>query len=555
MISIQSIIYEAIKNGMKSPDKDIYAVCLFYYLVNVITVLFEIPVMIALSQSIVDQERGFGSLILTIILVATSHYASTAFYTHQTMLVSNIGNGIREKYYALFMNATFEWLEKDENNVHKRKEAVEGCASNCADVIRPMLRFITQFVTVAYTLIIISYNIGVYIIPLFGMMFVFYRYYQIGIQKAYMDDYAIHATKKNSFKSKETMTHINGHDKLLHGESGSYIVNLIKPKNMISNMLFQLDKKYLTFWCLNSFFPLLINYLILALALWDGNYGIALFVLRNKGSFYSLIGEVNEFYTSYKMAVCDCEPLQKMLKTIEYKDLSITKPVTFPLLISNIDLNLFNGATHLRQSGFFEINKKSRILFNGPSGIGKTVLMKYLCGYFHGKGEITISGDITTQDLIPHRSLFQCSKTEEQIRAGCSWKELIISDLPYDETIFAKVVRTTKIHDKIESTGGIDADVTDGLSTGECTRFSLAKALYRVLIKKLSIIFMDEPDQGLQEPLALEIIQNIFKLDVCLIMSLHFESVKNNLTFTDVVTFDESNKGVFSCTSNNWELI
>jgi len=509
--SVMTLIYDAVIHVITSKERRDFIICLLCYFTTVFTSLLQIPFTTAMTQQILNKEVRFDIILTVLALACLDHFALVNFYTYQTKLINSVTTKIREKYYQLFTNATFEWLEKNENNVDKRREAVENCASTCGYFIRPCLQIISTMSTVGCVLLMIFYDLGLYVIPLFVAMGSFYHFYHLKEQSRYNDRYKTHVDLKCKIRASIPQDHLKSHDKLLHNELDNYITTLTSPEKTISHDVFQLDKDYIMFWFFNSFSPVMFNYLILCLAIYHENFGIAMLILQNKGSFHALVHEMNNIHLSYKTTVSNCEPLKKMVDTMDIRQKQKPQIITsiFPIVISNINLEIPNG-THLRQQDFFEMTKTSRILFNGPSGVGKN------------KGTLNFSNGLTPEDLISYRSLFQCSKTQENTQ--CSWKELIINGLAFDKTLFQKVIKLTKIDGKIP-TDNYDALVSDGLSTGECTRFGLARALYRALIKKNCIIFMDEPDQGLQEPLALEIMQNIFiELDVCLVMSLHFDT-------------------------------
>ena len=114
----------------------------------------------------------------------------------------------------------------------------------------------------------------------------------------------------------------------------------------------------------------------------------------------------------------------------------------------------------------------------------------------------------------------------------CSVLKNIILDLPYDPHKFESVLRTARAFDFVESLPLKEHTVIgeDGslLSGGQLQRLSLAQSLYR----EPQILVYDEATSALDKPTEKEILDDMSKLNVTLIIVTHNPEM---LTFCDKI--------------------
>ncbi len=131
------------------------------------------------------------------------------------------------------------------------------------------------------------------------------------------------------------------------------------------------------------------------------------------------------------------------------------------------------------------------VLF-GPNGAGKTTLIMTLMGfpkYKVEKGKIIFKGvDVTNMDVSERAKLgMGISFQRPPVVRGVSLKKLltVVGNGKTEEEII-------EYAEKLNLTGHLSRDVNDGFSGGEVKRAELLQ----LLIQKPDLIFIDEPESG-----------------------------------------------------------
>jgi len=561
-LTTYQICYEAIK--VTNPqDRRLVIEFTIYYILASIVGLIEITLSNNLVLSVNNLNLSqptddvFKTLTMLMIISFFDHYFNQMFLKYITKITSIFRVNITKKYYQLFTIATFEWLNSNEFGVNKRKEAIENASAECGYMIRPLLDYVLTILYTSFTFLFIAVSIGPAIMPFLICMFLlFYFYISVG-QDKFAQEWAKAVVEKTEIRSNIQDIHNNGHDRIMHGETHQLVDSIIHPTIKIANSFFILDKTHAFFFTMSEYIPRIFQYLLLAFTVYNHQYGTSILVIRSMSQLSNMIHSTTNISGNWKRTKSECEPLINMIEKMEEKPMTIAHHIKFVndfnLSISGIDLNI-EGGTHLRQTGILNLNKTSKILLDGRSGCGKSTLMNFLCDSYINKGKLDLflnNNEINTTDVIPYRSFFQFGSGTLPVM--CTWQELIIGNNELDDEILNKVIQITHTEGKITSSGGMNKQVGKKLSGGETTRFSLARALYRALIKQYPLFIMDEPDNGLDDTQAKEIISNIFQLDICIFITLHKDCCKA-LPFTHRVVFEDyennpSDKGKFTCSS------
>jgi len=163
------------------------------------------------------------------------------------------------------------------------------------------------------------------------------------------------------------------------------------------------------------------------------------------------------------------------------------------------------------------------VAITGPSGQGKTTLMKIMTGLLTPtEGRILINGmDITTAGLNNYRSCIACVLQDDTLFAGSIGENIASFDEQKDEARIIDCARRCNIHDDIERMPmGYETLISElggSLSGGQKQRLLIARALYR----RPAILFLDEATSHLDLDNEMRINQAISELDITRIFIAH----------------------------------
>jgi len=159
----------------------------------------------------------------------------------------------------------------------------------------------------------------------------------------------------------------------------------------------------------------------------------------------------------------------------------------------------------------------------GPSGQGKTTLMKIMTGLLAPtQGRVLINGmDITTAGLNNYRSCIACVLQDDTLFAGSIGENIASFDEQKDEARIVDCARRCNIHADIEKMPmgyeTLISELGNSLSGGQKQRLLIARALYR----RPAILFLDEATSHLDLDNESKINQAIRELDITRIFIAH----------------------------------
>ncbi len=181
-------------------------------------------------------------------------------------------------------------------------------------------------------------------------------------------------------------------------------------------------------------------------------------------------------------------------------------------------LQLINVTVRLREHGKptldkinLEIKDSECVALIGPSGAGKTSLLKTLCGIYKPQnGQVIIDGsDLMFRDFDALGQHFGYLAQTTELLAG-KVSENISRFLEVDSSAVLKAAKLSGAHEMItalpEGYETILGDRGYGLSEGQKRKIGLARALYG----DPAIVFMDEPGAGLDD-VSLASVVNVIK--------------------------------------------
>jgi ATP-binding cassette subfamily B protein RaxB len=159
----------------------------------------------------------------------------------------------------------------------------------------------------------------------------------------------------------------------------------------------------------------------------------------------------------------------------------------------------------------------------GPSGAGKTTLMKVLCGLFEPEsGKVVVDGiDIRQLGLNNYHKIIGCVMQDDKLFSGSIRENICGFEESIDEAWMIECAKASFIHDVIiKIPMGYDTligELGEGLSGGQKQRIFIARALYR----KPGILFMDEATSALDSESEKYVNQAIREMNITRIISAH----------------------------------
>ncbi|MCW2479649.1 peptidase domain-containing ABC transporter [Candidatus Symbiopectobacterium sp. NZEC135] len=162
----------------------------------------------------------------------------------------------------------------------------------------------------------------------------------------------------------------------------------------------------------------------------------------------------------------------------------------------------------------------------GPSGVGKTTLMKVLCGLFMPEsGKVLIDGnDIQHMGVNNYRKMIGCVLQEDRLFSASIRENICGFEQEMDDTWMMECARASYIHDTIMALPmgyeTLIGELGEGLSGGQKQRLFIARALYR----KPGILFLDEATSALDKESEAAVNLAIRQMNITRIIIAHRES-------------------------------
>ncbi|MBD2816365.1 peptidase domain-containing ABC transporter [Xenorhabdus sp. Flor] len=197
------------------------------------------------------------------------------------------------------------------------------------------------------------------------------------------------------------------------------------------------------------------------------------------------------------------QPVDLSVHDLHYQYDNLSKPV-----ISGFNLNVKAGES---------------VAIIGPSGAGKTTLMKLMSGLLEpNKGTILMNGlDINVIGLNNYRKCIACVLQDDKLLSGSIAENISGFDPSPDIELIQECAKRCSIHDDIllmpMGYETLIGELGNGLSGGQIQRLLIARALYR----RPSILFMDEATSHLDLTNEAYINESISALNITRIIIAH----------------------------------
>ena len=170
------------------------------------------------------------------------------------------------------------------------------------------------------------------------------------------------------------------------------------------------------------------------------------------------------------------------------------------------------GAKIILDDVSMDIKRGSIVAIMGPSGVGKTTILRLISGQLHpNRGSVEVNGREISS--LSHRELFECRKDIGVLLQDGA----LFTDLTVFENIAAPLREHTRLSDqeiserviaKLHSVGlaGTGDQMPHSLSGGMARRVALARAV----IMNPKIVLFDEPMTGL-DPIAMSSVSRLIR--------------------------------------------
>ncbi len=179
-----------------------------------------------------------------------------------------------------------------------------------------------------------------------------------------------------------------------------------------------------------------------------------------------------------------------------------------PVVLDNVSLDIAPG---------------EMVTLTGPSGGGKTTLMKLLLGFYAPvEGTVRIDGrDLATVDASDWRSRVGVVMQDDRLLSGTIADNIAFFDPEIDIERVVQAARDARIHDTIAAIPmnylALIGDMGSILSGGQKQRLLLARALYQ----DPDVLFLDEGTANLDVQTEAEIVSLVAGLDMTRVIVAH----------------------------------
>ncbi len=264
-----------------------------------------------------------------------------------------------------------------------------------------------------------------------------------------------------------------------------------------------------------------------ALLVMDGRFSVGMLFgfLAFKLLFITRINNLVDKAIEFRMLDLHAERIADIaLAEPERTPTASFTPSAAPLVIEGKGLGFAYGIEGFTFRGVdFTVRPGETVAIVGPSGAGKTTLVKVLVGLLdRSEGTLTYSGrDVRDWDRAAYRSRIGVVLQDDQLFVGTLEDNISFFDAQHDPLRVRDCARLAGIADDIESMpmqyNTIVGSLGVALSGGQKQRVLLARALYR----RPQVLFLDEAFDQLDLAREREITERLKALGISLVIVSH----------------------------------
>lgn len=216
-----------------------------------------------------------------------------------------------------------------------------------------------------------------------------------------------------------------------------------------------------------------------------------------------------------------------LLQPVEIKDnvKCINKEIKGDIKVNNLSYRYAENQNWILKDVSFHIKKGEKIAITGPSGIGKTTLLKIMLGLVSpSEGEVFIDDiSLSTLGMSKYRNICASVMQDDTLVSGSILDNITFMDTNINIDTVYEVTKMAQIHDDIlRMPMGYETligDLGSSLSGGQKQRVLIARALY----KNPKILFLDEATSHLDNETEIKINNVLKKLNITQIIIAHRE--------------------------------
>ncbi|MCC5792145.1 MAG: peptidase domain-containing ABC transporter [Legionellaceae bacterium] len=216
-----------------------------------------------------------------------------------------------------------------------------------------------------------------------------------------------------------------------------------------------------------------------------------------------------------------------LLQPIEKKDHSrkLTKEIFGDIKVNNLSYRYAEHQNWIIKDISFHIKQGEKVAITGPSGVGKTTLLKILLGLFvPSSGEILIDDlPLSSLGLSQYRKVCATVMQDDTLISGSIIDNITFMDTKIDMGRVYEVSKMAQIHaDILEMPMKYETligDLGSTLSGGQKQRILIARALY----KNPRILFLDEATSHLDIETEIKINDILKNINITQVIIAHRE--------------------------------
>lgn len=285
------------------------------------------------------------------------------------------------------------------------------------------------------------------------------------------------------------------------------------------------------------------------LSLWTGFHGIALLFVgalqvmegnMTLGMFFAFQAYAGQFsgrvssligaYFTFRMLGLHLERLADIVHTDEERGLGgpakLSKPLRGHLAGRGLRFRYGQHDPWVLDGVSFEIEAGEAVAIVGPSGGGKSTLLKLMIGIYEPtEGELLVDDHpMRVLGLRAVRNRLGVVMQDDQLMSGSIADNIGFFDANLDLDKVERVCRLARVHEDIMRMPmgyhSLIGDMGSILSGGQKQRLLLARALY----KDPAILFMDEGTANLDPELERQVMASLATLNITRVMVAHREA-------------------------------
>lgn len=261
----------------------------------------------------------------------------------------------------------------------------------------------------------------------------------------------------------------------------------------------------------------------------DGHMTLGMFVAFNtyRGQFSERVANLLNMLLQLRMLSLHAERIADIALT-ETENLQPARPLLSPgesaqLEIKDLTFQYDALSAPLLVNLSFSIAAGECLAITGPSGRGKTTLMKILAGLLlPTSGDVRMNGlDISQVGVNNYRACIACVLQDDTLFSGSIADNIAGFDGQKDDARVQECARSSHIHEDIlrmpMSYETLISELGGSLSGGQKQRLLIARALYR----QPAILFLDEATSHLDAENEARINASIQALDITRVIIAH----------------------------------